>query len=58
MFTRDEDKARNDERDRKLKDPDIQKQLEPLLEELRKKNELEKKLCNMEEEYFSHSFWA
>ena len=37
----DEIKKYNDEIPKKLKDPAIQKQLEPLLEELRKENELE-----------------
>ena len=40
----DEIKKYNDEIPKKLKDPAIQKQLEPLLEELRKENELEKKV--------------
>ena len=42
----DDIKKYNDEISKKLKDPAIQKQLEPLFEELRKKNEQEKELEN------------
>ena len=42
----DDIKKYNDEISKKLKDPDIQKQLEPLFEELRKKNKKEKELEN------------